>query len=73
MPVDSFNTRTGDVVLNASDVTGALDFIPESAGNKSTSALTASLTKFPVEKVVKDYVDTSIPTGVFSNNVFTQI
>lgn len=68
MPVNSFNTRTGDVTLTSTDVTTALNFIPENMANKNTSGpLTASTTTFPSENVVKAYVDVNtIPTA--SNN-----
>lgn len=41
--VTSFNTRTGAVVLSSSDVTTALTFTPENAGNKGIAGGYASL------------------------------
>ncbi|BAV08651.1 hypothetical protein SAMN05421788_101111 [Filimonas lacunae] len=58
MAVDSFNTRTGAVTLNATDVNNALSFTPENTANKKTTGTLGSSTSlFPAEAVVKSYVD----------------
>lgn len=59
--VTSFNTRTGAITLEDTDVTDALGFTPEDVANKSTNVnLGTSDTLYPSQKAVKEYVDAQV-------------
>ena len=63
--VTSFNTRTGDITLLGTDVTGALGYTPEDIANKSTStSLGTSNTLYPTQNAVKTYVDSIVAGGI---------
>jgi hypothetical protein len=63
--VTSFNTRTGDITLLNTDVTGALGYTPEDVANKSTStSLGTSNTLYPTQNAVKTYIDSAVSGAI---------
>jgi hypothetical protein len=65
--VTSFNTRTGAVTLNSTDVTTALGFTPENVTNKVTT-LDNSTTHYPSTSAVTAAL-ASIPTYTASSGI----
>jgi hypothetical protein len=62
--VTSVNGQTGDVILDYNDV-GAqqeLGYTPENVANKENITLDISESKYPTNKLVKEYIDTSLST-----------
>ena len=63
--VSSFNTRTGDITLLNTDVTGALLYTPENVSNKSNNtSLGTSSVLYPTQNAVKTYIDSVTSGGV---------
>lgn len=63
--VASFNTRTGAVTLQYSDVTTALTYTPENVANKATNFATLNNTLYPTTAAVNTYLNTNL-AGYFA-------
>ena len=69
--VASFNTRTGTVTLNGSDVTSALGFVPYNSSNPAGYITAAALSPYALATHNHDGVYAPVGSGGGSGNSYT--
>lgn len=75
IPVDKFGNVIGGagIVLNFSNITTGLGYVPEDVANKAIDFITINDTLYPSVKAVKDYVDSNSGGLTISTDPFNSL